>query len=209
MAAFAKRVNPPKVQEEWERVAKQGKPTSSHVPLVTNPYVDPALITPVRHPYVDVDGDMTPEKPVAPYRKGQVLAQKRLEQQLKQSRKNQKKSDNQEGLDKVNAKVTKKENAAKTPAEKGCKAVKPKSNGKKKAATSKKANGKKTGKPTVRTRKAPDGPMQVAMGCFLEKYKKDNGPNHRNALAAWKVSAERGSIIASLDPSERKRRRFE
>ena len=198
MAAFSKRVTPPEVQQEWARAASEGEPTSSHVP-VTNPYVDPELVTPFRNPYVDIADDMTPEKPVAPYRKAQVVAQKKLEQQLRQSQRNQKKSDNQDTADKVNAKVT----------EKGAKGVKPKNTGNKKDAKPKKPKGKKTEKPCVGTRKAPDGPMQAAMGSFLKKYKKDHGPDHRKALAAWKVSDERRAIIDSLDLPERKRRRFE
>ena len=180
------------MQHEWKCAAIDGKPTSCHVPVVTNPYVDPELVTPFRHPYVDIDDGMTPEKPVAPYRKAQVVAQKRLEQQLKQSRKNQQKSDNQDRLDKVSQPVTKKSKPI----------------GKKKDAKQK-PKGKKAEKETARTRKAPDGPMHDAMGKFLVKYKKEHGPSHIKALAAWKVSDERHAIISSLDPSERKRRRFD
>ncbi|CAK9059673.1 unnamed protein product [Durusdinium trenchii] len=65
----------------------------------------------------------------------------------------------------------------------------------------------KTVKSKPQKRQPNNGPMEAAFRKFVEKQKKV-GVHYWKALKMWKVSPERGTIIASMSPSEQKRRRF-
>ena len=128
-------------------------------------------------PYFEVE---TPAKVVQPWKKAQLVASKKLEQQIKNDKKGS------HGAVKCD-----KDAANKSEVTKGN--TKPKL-----APTSKKGQ-----------RKPAAGPMGAAMTKFLQDYKKKHPEaSHRDAMEAWKVSKQRKKIVDSLDESERKRRRF-
>lgn len=191
VAAFAKRTCPPQQLEAWEHAAIEGHPTSSGAPLATSP---PSLVTPTRNPYIDIDALESPEKKtLQPYRKAQLLAQRRLEHQTKLAE-NKKKQEIEKEAAAEEAKVTEKTGE-----------IKPKKT--RPAKTETDADGDE--KSTKKSRKAPAGPMQSTMTVWIQKHRQEHGSSHNKAREAWKLSAERRAIVLSLPEPERKKRRFE
>lgn len=151
-----------------------------------------ATSTPKGQAYLEIP-EVSPEKVAQPYRKAQILAQKRMAAQIKKNGQvntdpveepNPPKDEKLEGK----AKVPKKKSAGKP------KAVKPK---KPKTAKTEHKN----------PRKPSDGPMQAAMKKFITEQKAQ-GSTHQEALKSWKFSSERAEIVSSLDLQEAKRRRY-
>ena len=176
--------------KQWEKDAGEGLATSSSPPMS-----EPAVVTPSRNPYVEIPDSDTPMKVLMPYRKAQMVAEKKLELQLKQ----QKDKPPETQSDKTKPPPEESTKRPKTP--KTAKTTKS-------TKTTKTTKSAKPAKPsTKKQRKASAGPMQVTMAAFL-KAKKEKGFSHRDAVAAWMVSGERRKIVESLGASECKRRRF-
>jgi len=125
----------------------------------------------------------TPEgKPVHPYRKTQLAAAKRLERELKSADKT--------GKSKTPPGTTQVTKDQKPP---------------KKTKSAKKEE-KKRGKDKKKN-KGGAGPMAEAMQAFREAAQQ-RGDSYKEAMAKWKVSAERQAIVNGMSYAEQKRRRY-
>ena len=224
-------------QVSWEEDAKTGAPTSAAPPA------KPDDKTPERAAFFDVPLE-TPEAVPLPMKKVELAAEKRMQQQIKNSKgkvkhahqcerdsvaeaeelvgeraetnemkKQKKKHGDGEWIESKNAKKQKEDSANESGQywnewELEDEQMEPEKARKKekKAKKEKEQSGEKTEKPK-KTRKPNDGPLGLAMGVFLAKRKSKKVP-HWEAMAEWKVSAERQAIVDRLGEAERKRRRF-
>eukprot|EP00435_Cladocopium_sp_Y103_P050758 s1012_g15.t1 len=170
--------------QEWEEQAREGLPTSARAPK------DLDVETP---PKVSVLGfdvpEETPEKVLQPFKKAQLIAQKKLEQQARKNKSAEKTEKTEEKPAKPGSKPSAK------PGVKPGKKPSPKS----KPSQTEGKGGKKA--------KGTQAPLRDALSKFL-KANKAEGKTHREIMKEWMDSAEREAIVSKFDQSERKRRRY-
>ena len=171
--------------QEWEEQAREGLPTSACAPKGSDVETPPKVSV----LGFDVPED-TPEKVLQPYKKAQLIAQKKLEQQARKEK-------TAENAEEKSGKTTKPGVVAtrKKPGKKPGKKPAPKS----KVPTNKKQR--------CQTAKGTQGPLREALAQFV-KGKKAEGKPYREIMKEWMESSERDAIVSKFDQSERKRRRY-
>lgn len=173
-------------EAEWRADASAGLPTSAGKPAVLIP--SPAVLTPSpRSGYFDVP---TPEKVPLPMSKCTLVADRKLQQELKKMKRGKENDDKHNnnddgGGDKANDKSKPKE--------------------KKEGKTEKAKKSDKTQKTELPNKRC--GPMQPAMKEFIRKQK-TLGKTHVEARELWLQSAERERIVSQVSEGERKKRRW-
>ena len=175
------------IAAEWKDHAERGVPTSSAQPSPTE--------TPSKVPFVPVE-EQTPEKVLKPFRKAQLMATKRLQHQIRN-----KTDDDPGAASQAQAQPSKKPTSSRKPTQKPAKAQKSKKEEKKNAKS------KTNTKTKTKSKAKGQGPLQEALALFV-KARRAEGLTHREIMAMWKESEERAEIVAQLDPSEVKRRRY-
>lgn len=161
-------------RKAWKDEAQEGEATSVRPPQPD----EIVLVTPEPVSFFQVPGTDTPEKVLNPMRKIQLVAQRKLEQQLKKQ----------------------KAEAGQSAAEVNNSEIKPDTKPDAKTET-KRAKGPK------RPRRENNGPMQDAMKEFFQ-LGKDAGKPHHQIREEWKKSAQRAAICDKLGEAERKKRKY-
>lgn len=175
----------------WYADADAGRPASHSPPSSPNETPAGKLLS----RKVEVKTPVKPTLPI-PLAKTQLIAAKKLELSLKNSKKGKAEKSDSEKAAKCVEETDVKGGKSKEKMEK------PEDEKSKQGKKNKKKEGQK------KPRAKPDGPMMEAMREFVEK-KRAKGFGYHESLALWKNSKKRRSILETLSEAEIKRRRYE
>ena len=206
-------------RHSWEEDARRGAATS---------VAPPDNQTPERAPFFELPME-TPEAVPLPMKKVELAAEKRMQQKIKNASRGQGKKEVLEPVGHTKQKTEKKRERAQLEeaweCHEGGEWIETMSKKKREVADEAtedwggwdwwwvgeeeipKKSAREKMKKTAVARKPNAGPMGETMQAFVKQLKSE-GVSHRDAMKAWKVSAERQAIVDGLGEAEKKRRRF-